>query len=786
MATHRGQFHSFENVTSLPRPTQKPRPKFYIAATQTPESFEFAGSKGYSLMAIPIGPIGGLIELYRKSWREAGHPGDGEVMVAFHMFCHEDPKLAREVARPPFEEYFRALNEAAGDWERGSSKDYRDYDTSMRRLRAFTLEGQIEAGGAWVGTPDEIKAIIRKVLGSIGKFEQASLQINFGNIDIADAQKSMRLFAREVMPEFADEAPCSRRSLAQAVPPIESATAQTRNFNRKRHRTIAASPPSFPTFASVCAATFTNCGNGRLVVRATAAMPRQRAVRTAQDLTERTMRQIGHFIGGKEVAGTSGRTGDVFNPNTGEVQAKVAFAKRSEVEHAIANAAAAQPAWAATNPQRRARVLFKFLELVQKEFDSLAMLLSSEHGKTIPDSKGDIQRGLEVVEFACGIPHLMKGEYTESAGPGIDLFSVRQPLGVVAGITPFNFPAMIPMWKFAPALACGNAFILKPSERDPSVPMRLAELLVEAGLPAGVLNVVNGDKESVDTLLTDPRIQAVGFVGSSSIAEYIYSTGTAHGKRVQCFGGAKNHMVVMPDADIDQAVDALIGAGYGSAGERCMAISVAVPVGQKTADILVEKLIPRVESLKVGPSTDPQADYGPMVTRAHLNKVKEYVDLGVKEGAKLKVDGRNFKLQGYENGNFMGGCLFDDVTSDMRIYKEEIFGPVLSVVRAKDYEEALRLPSEHDYGNGVAIFTRDGDTARDFVNRVQVGMVGVNFAIPVPLAYHTFGGWKRSGFGDLNQHGPDSIRFYTKTKTITSRWPSGVKEGAEFVIPTMR
>ena len=498
------------------------------------------------------------------------------------------------------------------------------------------------------------------------------------------------------------------------------------------------------------------------------------------------MRQIGHFIGGKEVAGASGRNGDVFNPNTGEVQAKVAFAKHSEVEHAIANAEAAQPGWAATNPQRRARVLFKFLELLQKEFDSLAMLLSSEHGKTIADSKGDIQRGLEVVEFACGIPHLMKGEYTESAGPGIDLYSVRQPLGVVAGITPFNFPAMIPMWKFAPALACGNAFILKPSERAPSVPMRLAELLVEAGLPAGVLNVVNGDKEAVDTLLTDPRIQAVGFVGSSSIAEYIYATGTAHGKRVQCFGGAKNHMMIMPDADIDQAVDALIGAGYGSAGERCMAISVAVPVGQKTADLLVEKLIPRVESLKVGPSTDPQADYGPMVTRAHLNKVKEYVEIGVKEGAKLKVDGRNFKLQGYENGNFMGGCLFDEVTPEMRIYKEEIFGPVLSVVRAKDYEEAVRLPSEHDYGNGVAIFTRDGDTARDFVNRVQVGMVGVNFAIPVPLAYHTFGGWKRSGFGDLNQHGPDSIRFYTKTKTITSRWPSGTKEGAEFVIPTMR
>ena len=374
------------------------------------------------------------------------------------------------------------------------------------------------------------------------------------------------------------------------------------------------------------------------------------------------MREIGHFIGGQEVKGRSGRAGDVFNPNTGEVQAKVAFAAKAEVEQAIANAAAAQPEWAATNPQRRARVMFRFLELVQKEYDSLAALLSSEHGKTFADAKGDIQRGLEVVEFACGIPHLLKGEFSEGAGPGIDLFSLRQPLGVVAGITPFNFPAMIPLWKAAPALACGNAFVLKPSERDPSVPMRIAELFIEAGLPPGVLNVVNGDKEAVDTLLTDGRIQAIGFVGSSSIAEYIYSTGCAHGKRVQCFGGAKNHMIVMPDADMDQAVDALIGAGYGSAGERCMAISVAVPVGKKTADILVEKLIPRVESLKIGPSTDRQADYGPLVTRAHLDKVKGYVDLGVQEGAKLVVDGRNFKLQGYENGNFMGGCLFDHVT----------------------------------------------------------------------------------------------------------------------------
>jgi malonate-semialdehyde dehydrogenase (acetylating)/methylmalonate-semialdehyde dehydrogenase len=345
---------------------------------------------------------------------------------------------------------------------------------------------------------------------------------------------------------------------------------------------------------------------------------------------------------------------------------------------------------------------------------------------------------------------------------------------------------MIPMWKFAPAIACGNAFVLKPSERDPSVPMRLAALMVEAGLPPGILNVINGDKEAVDTLLTDPRVTAVGFVGSSAIAEYVYSTACANGKRVQCFGGAKNHLIVMPDADLNQAVDALIGAGYGSAGERCMAVSVAVPVGKSTADALMQKLIPRVEALKVGPSSDPQADFGPLVTRAHLDKVKAYVDMGVKEGAKLVVDGRGFKLQGYENGNFMGGCLFDAVTPEMRIYKEEIFGPVLCVVRAGDYEEAVRLPSEHDYGNGVAIFTRDGDTARDFTERVNVGMVGVNFAIPVPLSYHTFGGWKRSSFGDLNQHGPDSIRFYTKTKTVTSRWPSGTREGIEFVIPTMR
>jgi malonate-semialdehyde dehydrogenase (acetylating)/methylmalonate-semialdehyde dehydrogenase len=496
--------------------------------------------------------------------------------------------------------------------------------------------------------------------------------------------------------------------------------------------------------------------------------------------------ELTHFIGGKHVKGTSGRFSDVYQPLDGSIRAKAPLASKVEVAAAVENAKAAQPAWAATNPQRRARVLMKFIELVARDNDKLADVLAREHGKTIADAKGDIQRGVEVVEFACGVPHLMKGEFTDNAGPGIDIYSMRQPLGVVAGITPFNFPAMIPMWKFGPAIACGNAFILKPSERDPGVPLLLAELMIEAGLPPGILNVVNGDKEAVDAILDHPDISAVGFVGSTPIAEYIYARGCAAGKRVQCFGGAKNHMIVMPDADMDQAVDALMGAGYGSAGERCMAISVAVPVGAKTADMLVEKLIPRVESLKIGPSTSADADFGPMVTAAHLKKVKDYVDVGIKEGAKLRVDGRNFKMQGYENGFYMGGCLFDEVKPSMRIYKEEIFGPVLSVVRAKTYEDGLKLANDHEYGNGVAIFTRDGDTARDFSAKVNVGMVGVNVPIPVPLAYYTFGGWKRSGFGDLNQHGPDSMRFYTKTKTVTSRWPSGLKEGAEFVIPTMK
>ena len=497
------------------------------------------------------------------------------------------------------------------------------------------------------------------------------------------------------------------------------------------------------------------------------------------------MKSYGHFIGGKHVAGTSGRTADVFQPMDGTVQAKVALASASEMRAAVENAKAAQIGWAATNPQKRVRVLMKFLELAQRDYEKMADVLAREHGKTIPDARGDIQRGLEVVEVSIGAPHMTKGEYTEGAGPGIDVYSMRQPLGVVAGITPFNFPAMIPLWKIAPAIAAGNAFILKPSERDPGVPMMIAELFIEAGLPAGVLNVVNGDKDAVDAILDDPDIKAIGFVGSTPIAHYIYSRGCANGKRVQCFGGAKNHMVIMPDADMDQAVDALIGAGYGSAGERCMAISVAVPVGQETADRLVSKLIPRVESLKVGPSTDETADYGPLVTAQALERVKGYVDLGVEEGAKLLVDGRGFKMQGYENGYYMGGCLFDNVTTDMRIYKEEIFGPVLSVVRANTYEEALKMTNDHEYGNGTAIFTRDGDAARDFAARVQVGMVGVNVPIPVPIAYYTFGGWKNSSFGDLNQHGADAFRFYTKTKTVTSRWPSGVKDGAEFTIPTM-
>ncbi|MDD9909486.1 MAG: CoA-acylating methylmalonate-semialdehyde dehydrogenase [Ahrensia sp.] len=498
------------------------------------------------------------------------------------------------------------------------------------------------------------------------------------------------------------------------------------------------------------------------------------------------MQEIQHYIGGKRISGASGRSADVYNPATGEVQAQVPLASADELNAAIENAKAAQRDWAAQNPQKRARVMMEFVRLLHRDMDKLAEALSREHGKTLPDAKGDIIRGLEVAEFCIGAPHLLKGEFSEGAGPGIDMHSVKQPLGVVAGITPFNFPAMIPMWKFCPAVVCGNAFILKPSERDPSIPVMLAELMSEAGLPDGILNVVHGDKEAVDGILDHPDIMAVGFVGSTPIAEYVYTRGCANGKRVQCFGGAKNHMIVMPDADMDQTVDALVGAGYGAAGERCMAVSVAVPVGEDTANRLMEKLTPRVEALKVAPYTaGDDADFGPLVTRDAHNRVKGYVDQGVKEGADLVVDGRDFKMQGYEDGFFMGACLFDKVTKDMSIYREEIFGPVLSVVRANTYEEGLDLAMSHEYGNGVAIFTRDGDTARDFASRINIGMVGINVPIPVPLAYYTFGGWKRSGFGDLNQHGPDAFKFYTRTKTITSRWPSGIKEGAEFTIPTM-
>ena len=497
------------------------------------------------------------------------------------------------------------------------------------------------------------------------------------------------------------------------------------------------------------------------------------------------MRHIKHFINGQHISGTGHRQGDVYNPNTGEIQANVNFANEEDVKNAVETAIHAQEKWRGVNPQNRARMLTKFIDLVNQDKENIAKTLSQEHGKTFQDSLGDIQRGIEVCEFACGIPHLMKGEYSLNVGTGIDMYSMRQPLGVVAGITPFNFPAMIPMWKFAPAIMCGNAFILKPSERDPSVPIRLAEIMVEAGAPKGLLNVINGDKEAVDAILENPEIQAVGFVGSTPIAHYIYRKSAEYGKRVQCFGGAKNHMIIMPDADIEQAADALIGAGYGSAGERCMAISVAVPVGKETAENLIDTLIPKIEKLKIAPSHDKSADYGPLVTEQHRKNVLNYIDIGINEGAELIVDGRDFQMQGYENGYFLGPCLFDHVTDKMKIHKEEIFGPVLSIARADDYEKAIELPMKHHYGNGVAIYTRDGDAARNFVERINIGMVGVNVPIPVPLAYHTFGGWKNSAFGDLNQHGVDSIKFYSRTKTVTSRWPSGIREGADFNIPTM-
>ena len=499
------------------------------------------------------------------------------------------------------------------------------------------------------------------------------------------------------------------------------------------------------------------------------------------------MRDIHHFINGQSVTGTSGRFGDVFNPNTGEVQARVQLATEAEMDRAVQAAQAAFEGWSSVNPQRRARVMFEFKRLVEARMDELAELLSSEHGKVIADSKGDVQRGLEVIEFACGIPHAVKGEYTWGAGPGIDVYSMRQPLGVVAGITPFNFPAMIPMWMFGVAIAVGNTFILKPSERDPSVPVRLADLMMEAGAPAGVLNVVHGDKTAVDAILTHPQVHAVSFVGSSDIANYVYETGARHGKRVQAMGGAKNHGIVLPDADMDQVVKDLSGAAFGSAGERCMALPVVVPVGDKTADILRERMVAEIESLRVGISTDAGAHYGPVVTGAHKARVEGWIDQGVKDGAELVVDGRGFSLQGHEDGYFVGPSLFDHVTPDMESYKEEIFGPVLQIVRAQNFEEALALPSKHQYGNGVAIFTQNGRAARDFAARVNVGMVGINVPIPVPVAYHTFGGWKRSAFGDTNQHGMEGVKFWTKVKTVTARWPDSELEHADssFVIPTM-
>ncbi|MGR3444542.1 MAG: CoA-acylating methylmalonate-semialdehyde dehydrogenase [Thalassococcus profundi] len=498
------------------------------------------------------------------------------------------------------------------------------------------------------------------------------------------------------------------------------------------------------------------------------------------------MQELTHYIDGAQVKGGSGRFADVMNPATGEVQARVPLASADELNDAVARAAEAQKAWGATNPQRRARVMMKFGALINEHMDELAELVSREHGKTLPDGRGDVQRGLEVVEVCMGAPHMLKGEFTDDGGPGIDLWSMRQPLGVVAGITPFNFPAMIPLWKMAPALACGNAMILKPSERCPSTSLRLAELLKEAGLPDGVLQVVNGDKEVVDAILDNETIQAVGFVGSTPIAQYIYGRAANNGKRAQCFGGAKNHMIIMPDADLDKAADALVGAGYGAAGERCMAISVAVPVGEETADRLIEKLVPRVEKLKVGPYTAGEdVDYGPVITAQAKERIERLITSGVDQGAELVIDGRNFSLQGYENGYFIGPSLFDRATPDMEIYKEEIFGPVLTQVRAGSYEEALKLTMDNPYGNGTAIYTADGDTARDFAHRVNVGMVGINFPIPVPLSYHTFGGWKKSAFGDLNQYGPDAFRFYTKTKTVTARWFSGIKEGGEFNFKAM-
>ena len=497
-------------------------------------------------------------------------------------------------------------------------------------------------------------------------------------------------------------------------------------------------------------------------------------------------KMLHHYINGQKVDGTSGRFGDVFNPATGDVACRVPLASSSETANAIEVAAAAFPEWRDTPPLRRARILFRFKELLDAHQEELAELVSSEHGKVLSDARGSVIRGIEVVEFATGAPNFLKGDFSENVGRGVDSHSIRQPLGVCAGITPFNFPAMVPMWMFPMALACGNTFILKTSEKVPSTALRLAELLTEAGLPDGVFNVVNGDKEAVDTLLTHPDVAGVSFVGSTPVAEYIYQTATQHGKRCQALGGAKNHMVVMPDADMDQVADALMGAAYGSAGERCMAISVAVAVGDDTADAIIERLAPRVAALKVRPGSDPDAEMGPLISGDHLHKVKGYVDLGIEEGAELVVDGRSLTIDGYKDGFYLGGCLFDKVTSNMRIYQEEIFGPVLCIVRVADFDTALQLVNEHEYGNGTAIFTRDGDTARTYSSQVQVGMIGINVPIPVPMAFHSFGGWKHSLFGDLHMHGMEGVRFYTRLKTTTSRWPTGIRTGADFHMPTMK
>ena len=497
------------------------------------------------------------------------------------------------------------------------------------------------------------------------------------------------------------------------------------------------------------------------------------------------MNLIEHFIDGKIVPGVSDRKGKVFNPAIGKQESEVRLGSKQDLDLAVQKAKKAFGMWSNVTPIQRARIIFKYKEIIEKNSDLLAKMIVSEHGKVFEDAKGSLTRGLEVVEFACGIPQMLKGDFTENVGTDIDSWSIRQPLGVCAGITPFNFPAMVPMWMFPMAIACGNTFVLKPSEKDPSCPLKLAELFSEAGLPDGVLNIVNGDKEVVDAVLEHKDISAVSFVGSTPIAKYIYENAAKNEKRVQALGGAKNHCVVMPDCDLDQAVNGLMGAAYGSAGERCMAQSVAVAVGN-VGDKLVGELSKKVEALKIGPGMDKGSEMGPLVTKEHLDRVRGYVDLGIKEGADLVVDGRDIKLQGYEDGYYIGGCLFDNVKKDMRIYKEEIFGPVLSVVRAKDFNEALSLINDHEFGNGTSIYTRDGDVGRTFANQIKVGMVGINIPIPVPVAFHSFGGWKRSLFGDQHMHGPEGVRFYTKLKTITSRWPSGVRSDPEFVMPIMK